>query len=338
MYDAIVNTIYKFHMVRRRFALEERMKIISKSGETFFSGSKTLPHKYVLLFMALPSFFFLLLFYYVPIWGWSIAFVDYIPGVKISESTFVGLKYFNRLFDGGSDFLMVVRNTLVLSGLRILLSPVPIALAIMISEVKSKVYKRSIQTLMSLPNFISWIVVYSLFFSMLSVNEGLINVLLVDKLGILERGIDFLAKPEFSWPMMTFAALWKESGWVAIIYLAAITGIDKEQYQAAQIDGANKMQQIKYITIPGILPTFAVMFVLSVGNIFNSGFDQYFVFHNAMVHSQIEVIDTYVYRIGLQNANFSFATAVGVFKTFISITLLLLANTVNKKIMGNGLL
>jgi len=318
--------------------LEEWMSIGNMSKRQSLMQASRLSHRYVLLFMALPSFILLILFSYIPIWGWAIAFVDYIPGVPIRESTFVGLKYFSRIFSAGSEFFMVIRNTVVLSGLRILLSPVPILLAIMISEVANNRYKRLVQTLMSLPNFISWIVVYSLFFSLLSVNEGLINQILVNKTGLLDRGIDFLAKPEYSWPMMTIANVWKESGWVAIIYLAAISGIDKEQYQAAQIDGANKLQQTLYITIPGILPTFAVMFILSVGNIFNAGFDQYFVFNNAMVHEQIEVIDTYVYRLGLQNANFSLATAVGVFKTFISITLLLIANTANKKIMGNGLL
>lgn len=296
------------------------------------------PFDKVLFFMALPSIILLLMFYYAPIWGWSIAFVNYIPGIKITESEFVGFKYFIKLFKGGSDFIYVFGNTLVLSGLRILVSPVPLIVAILLSELRSKLYKRTVQTLLSLPNFISWVVVYSFFFSMLSVNEGIINRLLVDKLHILKEGVDFLAEPKLTWGMMTFANIWKEAGWGAIIYLAAIAGIDVEQYQAAQIDGANKFQRILYITLPGILPTFAVCFVLGIGNMINTGFDQYFVFENAMVHDKIEVLDTYTYRIGLRNGDFSFSTAIGIFKTVVSMSLLLLANSVNKRIMGNGIL
>jgi ABC-type polysaccharide transport system permease subunit len=301
-------------------------------------GLHALKNRMPLFYMALPSLIMILLFSYGPMWGWSMAFIDYTPGISILESSFQGLKNFRDLFRGGSEFLMVLRNTFVLSGLRILCMPLPMIFALLLSEVRNTKFKRTVQTLASLPHFISWIIVYSLFFSMLSVDDGLINRILVEKLQILDRGKDWLADPKLSWGLMTFAGVWKSLGWSAIIYLAAISGIDPELYQAAKVDGANRFQQVLHITIPGILPTFAVILVISMGNLINTGFDQYFVFHNPMVHEKIEVLETYAYRIGLINLNFSYSTAVGVFRSLISISMLIIANYINKKILGRGIL
>ena len=290
-----------------------------------------------LMLMVYPLFLLVLLFSYVPLWGWSIAFIDYSPGVSIFDHAFVGFKHFARVFSTGSDFLLALRNTVVLSLLILATMPIPVIIAILINEQRSTPFKRTIQTMLSFPNFISWIIVYSLFFSFLSVDDGLINVLFL-RMGWIDSPSNLLANPNATWPLMTFVFLWKTMGWDVIIYLAALSGIDQELYQAAMVDGANRLQQTLYITIPGILPTFAVLFILTVGNFLNIGFEQYFTFHNSLVHEYIEVLDTFIYRIGMQRLNFSVATAVGIFKTVVGVILLLFSNAVYKKIQGYSLI
>jgi putative aldouronate transport system permease protein len=193
-----------------------------------------------LLVMTVPFFLLVILFNYVPLWGWSIAFVDYIPGRSIMESSFVGLKYFHRLFDSTSDFGLVLRNTLVLSFMGLLLSPVPVILAIQITNVRSRWYGKFVQIVSSFPHFTSWIIVYSVFFAFLSIDDGMVNSLLYKTLHWIGAPSNILADPDWTWWLMTFATLWKNVGWTAIIYIAAIAGIDQEQYQAAEVDGASR--------------------------------------------------------------------------------------------------
>lgn len=292
-----------------------------------------------LLFMTVPFFIIVVIFLYVPLWGWSMAFVNYYPGVSIFKSVFVGLKYFSRLFGGGSEFPIVLRNTLVLSFLGILISPLTVILALMLNEVKNALFKRIVQTLSSFPNFVSWVIVYSLFFSILSVEDGVLNIGLL-KFHVLSHPIDFLGTPQISWLLQTFITFWKNVGWGAIIYIAAIAGIDSELYDAAKVDGAGRLAQMWNVTVPGILPTFFVLLVLNIGNLLSAagGFEQYFVFHNALVHTQIEVLDTYAYRMGMELNDFSLSTAAGIFKTFISVFLLFFANKLHKKVMGHPII
>jgi putative aldouronate transport system permease protein len=291
-----------------------------------------------LYMMTVPFFLIAVLFHYVPLWGWSIAFLDYSPGVDLAEAKFVGFKYFERLFSGTSEFGLVLRNTLVLSFLHLLLSPVPVFLAIMITNLRSRLFGKIVQTVTSFPNFTSWIIVYSIFFSFFSIDDGMINKLLFSKLHWISEPSNILADPSWTWWFMTLATLWKTVGWTAIIYISAIAGIDQEQYQAAEVDGANRFQQALHVTIPGIMPTFTILLLISIGNMLNIGFEQYYVFHNALIHDRIEVIDTYTYRMGLVQNDFSYSTAAGIFKSLISVILLFSANFITKITTGRSIM
>lgn len=290
-----------------------------------------------LLFMTVPFVLLVIVFSYAPLWGWGLAFIDYYPGVPVLESPFVGLKYFVRMFSNNREFIMVMRNTLALSLLQVLVTPLPVVLALMLNEARSRPFRRTIQTLSSFPYFISWIIVYSVFFAFLSVDDGMINRLLL-KTGLLKKPSDLLGSARATWALQTVISLWKNGGYTAIIYLAAIAGIDPELYDAAEVDGAGALRKIAHITIPGILPTYSIMLVLTVSNILSNGFEQYYIFHNALNHDMIEVLDTYVYRIGLVNLDFSLSTAVGMFKTVVSITMFVLANSISKRLTGSAVL
>lgn len=294
---------------------------------------KTFP----LLLMTVPFFLLVIVFTYLPLWGWYIAFIDYFPGESVVAAPFVGLKYFEQLFGGGFQFANAMRNTLIYSGIALLASPAPMLFAILINEIRFKRFRQFVQIVTSFPNFISWIIVYSLFFAFFSVDEGVINRLL-QQLGLAGAPFDYLASLELAWPMQALISVWKSLGWTAIIYLAAIASIDPEQFQAAEVDGAGRLQQIRYILIPGLMPTFAVMFLLGIGHLLSSGFDQYFVFDNPIVRPRLDVLDTYVYRLGLEQLNFPLSTAVGVFKSAVSIAMLFLANAVFKRVNGKGII
>ena len=241
------------------------------------------------------------------------------------------------LFDVGSNFLLTMRNTVVLSLLGMLVLPVSAVFAIMITEVRNNFYKKTVQVITTFPNFISWIIVYSIFFHFLSIDDGFVNNLLL-KLHLFSQPVGFLSKPEYSWPLMTFVNFWKGLGYSAIIFISAISGIDQELYQAADVDGAGRLRKILHITVPGIMPTFAVLLILTIGQLLNLGFEQYYSFQNPMTIEKLEILDTYVYRTGLTNMNFSFATAVGIFKSVVSCLLLLSANGVFKRIMGRSII
>jgi len=288
--------------------------------------------RWVLLGMVLIPFAALVTFAYVPIWGWLIAFFKYSPGRPLFSSPFVGLDNFKRLFQG-TQFLNVLRNTLALSFLSLAMSPVPLIFAILLNECRGKFFKRFIQTAASLPNFISWVIVYSIFFMFLSVEDGFINTWLIN-LGLVDKRISFLTNSNMVWPLQTFIALWKSMGWSAIVFLAGIAGIDQELYQAAEVDGAGRFGKIWHITLPGLMPTFTILLILSVGGILSNGFSQYWMFWNPLINNQIQVIDIYVVRMGIEQFNFSFATAVGIFKTIVSVILLVSVNSIAKRISG----
>lgn len=314
------------------------MAISKRAVKKRYGSSLNRVHQsYALILMTVPLFLLALVFNYAPLWGWSIAFVDYSPGVSILSSDFAGLENFARFFEAGSLFIPVLRNTLALSLLQLLMTPVPILLALMMTEVRSNRYKKAIQTVTSFPNFISWIIVYSVFFAFLSVEDGMLNHLMLN-LKLIKEPTDILANPHLAWPLQTFASMWKSAGWNAIIYLAAIAGIDKELYDAAEVDGAGRIKRILHVTVPGIMPTYSVILILTVGGLINTGFDQYYVFNNTMVYDMINVIDTYTYRIGLQQFDFSYATAVGIFKTLVSAVLLCAANFTSKMVSGKTII
>ena len=288
-----------------------------------------------LTLLVLPFVCLVLLFHYVPLLGWVYAFVDYVPGLSLGQMEFAGLKYFEYLFSGISDFPLVIRNTLVLSLLKIASMAVPVLLAILISQVRSPRYGKFIQTASSIPNFISWVLIYAIFFIFFSAEGGMVNQLLA----VFGGGapVNLLGNEEIAWGMQTAITIWKQAGWDAIIYIAAISGIDQALYDAAAVDGAGELGKILHVTIPGILPTFFVLFLMAVANILSNGFEQYYVFQNPMVIDRLEVFDTYIYRMGIINSQYSYATAMGMFKSLISIVLLTAANIVSKRVRGESI-
>lgn len=291
-----------------------------------------------LLLMVCPFVLFVFVFNIVPLFGWAMAFVDYTPGVSVFKSEFAGFKYFINLFTISDDFLIVMRNTFVLSFLGLLCTPAPAILAIMLNEVKNNRFRRIVQTVTSLPNFTSWVIIYALVFSFFSIDDGLINILLL-KLHVISDPANVLGNEAITWYFQTLLSLWKGVGWSAIIYMGAIAGIDQELYEAAIVDGAGRFKRIRHITIPGIMPTFVVLTFLTIGSLLNgTSFEQIYVFHNGLVHDKIQTLNYYVYSVGLKNFNFSLSTAVGVFNSVVSVVLLTVAALVSKKIMGRSLI
>lgn len=293
---------------------------------------------YRLFFMILPLAAIIVLFYYVPLFGWSFAFMDYKPGIPISQTPFVGMKFFRLIWDDRRNILRVVKNTLILSGLGLLMSPLPAAFAIFLNEIKSTKFKKIVQTTTTLPNFISWVIVFSLAFSLFSF-DGVFN-----QLGARIMGDDFKATsilsngtPWVVWIFHTMLMLWKSLGWNAIIYIAAITGIDPELYDAASVDGAGRFKKIIHITVPELKPTYIVLLLLSVSNMLTVGFEQYFVFKNPMVMDSIEVLDLFVYRIGITTNDYSYSIAIGILKTMISVILLFAVNLISKRTRGESI-
>lgn len=298
-----------------------------------------LPNKYKLFLMAFPFLVVTFLFFYLPIYGWIYAFYDYFPGIPLSKTPFVGFKWFRTIASNPiqtEEVLRVMKNTLAMSGLGIATSFFPVVFAILLTEARTGWFRKIVQTLTTIPNFISWILVYSIAFTLLSVDNGLVNTLLV-KLGIVDEGINFLASNSNVWGPMILWYWWKSLGWTAIIYLAAIAGIDQELYEAAEVDGASRFRKIWHITVPSLVPTFFVLLLLAIGNLVNNGIEQYFAFQNAMNKDTIEVLDLYVYNIAFSN-NFPFATVVSMLKSIISVFLLFLANGLSKWVRGESIL
>lgn len=293
-----------------------------------------------LFLFSTPLLFLVFVFSYLPLLGWSFAFVDYRAGVSIFKSNFVGLKYFASIVSNPvqlAEIRRVMTNTLGISLLGLLTSPLPAVFAMFIVEIKSGVFRKVVQTLTTLPNFISWVVVYSIAWSMLSVEDGFVNRLMLS-LNLADDPINFLTSTKNIWLTMTGYGLWKGLGWGAIVYIAGITSIDREQYEAATVDGAGRFQSMWYITIPGILPTYFVLLLLQIANFINSGMEQFYIFMNPMNKNSIEVLDLYVYLKGLMGRSISFSTAVGMLKSLISITLLFSANGLSKLIRKQSII
>lgn len=289
-----------------------------------------------LFLLALPLLIIVFVFSYLPLYGWIYSFFRYQPGVPLVDTEFVGLKYFLMIFAPGNDSVNALKNTLIFSFLGILVSPLPIVFAILLSEIKSARYSRVIQTITSFPNFISWVLVYSVFFSFFS-NEGLINEILIS-LGLVNQSLNVLANENIVYLFQTIVSVWKSLGWNAIIYISAISSIDQELYSAAEVDGAGRFDKIIHVTVPGIMSTFVVLLLLAVGNMLNNGFEQYYVFKNPIVASRIEVLDTYLYRVGLGNAQYAFSIAVGMFKSLVSVILLFTVNFISKKVRDESII
>lgn len=292
--------------------------------------------KIKLLLLLLPFMALVAVFSYAPLFGWSYAFVSFSPGKSVFDSEFVGLKYFQRIFSNSKDFIMIMRNTLCISFLNICCSVLPAIFAIAISQLKSKRYAKIVQTCTSIPNFISWVLVYSIVFMLLSSEDSALNIIL-KSFGVITESVNPLADVDHAWTIQVAIGVWKTLGYNAIIYLSAITSIDQELYQAAEVDGANNWQRIIHITVPGLMSTFFVLLLLAISNMLSNGFDQFWLLGNGMTWDKLEVFDTYVYRMGIKNMEYSLATAMGMFKSVVSILLLTFANWASKRLRGESI-
>lgn len=287
-----------------------------------------------LYLLLVPGILFILLFKYTPMYGIIIAFKDFNIFSGFAESPWVGWKHFEKLFTS-PDFALVFKNTVIISLLKILiLFPLPIIVALMLNEMRKMIFKRTIQTVIYLPHFLSWVIVSGLFIDLLSTNGGLVNKLLVSL--NLEPIAFFLDNSVFRSVLVTSAG-WKETGWSTIVYLAAFSTIDPVLYEAAKIDGAGKWKQLWHITLPGIAPIIILMFILRLGSILEAGTEQILVMYNPVVYKVSDVIGTYVYRQGLGNQDYSFTTAVGLFEAVISFTLVIVGNSLSKKYLQRGI-
>lgn len=292
-----------------------------------------------LFYYLIPFIILCFLFSYFPLHGWIYSFYDYKPPLKLSQCEFVGLKWFKTLFANKTQvtqIIQVMKNTFAMSLLGIATSILPVGFAIFLNEIKCKWFKNIVQTLTTLPNFISWVLVYSVAYSLFT-DSGMVNTIL-QHIGAIAHPIKFLDSDTHTYLWMTLWSMWKGLGWGAIMYLAAIAGIDQELYEAAEVDGANRFQLIKNITIPALMPTFFVMLMMSVANFLNNGMDQYYVFQNAFNKTHIQVLDLYVYNIGMTGSSLSLATAISMLKSIVSVTLLAIVNFVSKKTRGESII
>ena len=274
-------------------------------------------------------------FYYWPLTGWLMAFENYKPKKGLLGSAWVGLDKFKFLFSDAT-FIKVIRNTFCMGLINLVTTTIMAVLfAILLNEIKSNIIKKPIQTISYLPHFLSWIIVTGILHDALS-SSGIVNEILL-KLGIVNQAINFFAEPKYFWWIVAFANCWKETGWNAIIYLAAITSIDPCLYEAASIDGADRLQKIKYITLPGIRPTFIILLIMNIGNVLNAGFEVQYLLGNGLVQSVSQTIDIYVLKWGISQNDYSLGTAAGIFKSVVSIVLIVIANRISKKTSDEGL-
>ena len=269
------------------------------------------------------------IFYYLHLAGWAMAFQNYKPKDGILHSQFIGLEKFKMLFSDAT-FLRVIRNTLAMGVINLVVTFVTaIAFAILLNEVRSRGGKKVVQTISYLPHFLSWIVVTGILHDMLS-GTGIINELLVNA-HLITQPINFFAHEKYFWPIVAFANVWKETGWNAIIYLAAITSIDPSLYEAAAIDGAGRWGKIKYVTLPGIKPTIIILLLMNVGNVLNAGFEIQYLLGNGLVQNVSQTIDIYVLKWGISQGDYAIGTAAGIFKSVVSIILIVAANQIAKR-------
>ncbi|WP_330619261.1 ABC transporter permease [Vallitalea guaymasensis] len=280
-----------------------------------------------LYIMLIPAGILLLIFSYYPMYGVSIAFQDYQPVNGFFGSPFVGLKWFKYVFEM-PDFKEILSNTLIMAIGKILIGTLfSIVFALLLNEIKNRRYKKTVQTIVYLPYFLSWVIIGGIFVDLLSA-DGLINQV-INLFG--HESIMFLGDNRYFRGTMILTDVWKSFGYGAIIYLAAMTGIDPQLYESARMDGANRLKQALHITLPGILPTIILLATLSIGNILNAGFDQILIMYNEVVYETGDIIDTFVYRVGLESAQFSLSTAVGLFKSVVSFIMIGISYTLAYK-------
>jgi putative aldouronate transport system permease protein len=284
--------------------------------------------------LVLPVIVYFIVFHYAPLYGIQISFKQFSPALGITKSPWTGMANFIRFFKS-FYFTRLIGNTMSLSILQLLAGfPIPILLALMISELKTGVFKKSVQLIVYAPRFISVVVVVGIMQVMFSLSGGIVNILL-EKMGHLT--VDFITHPAYFKPMYIFSGVWQHAGWNSIIYVAAIAGIDQQIYEAATVDGAGNFQRIWHVTLPCIIPTIVTMFILNLGQIMNIGFDKVYLMQYPMNMETSDIISTFVYRSGIIQGEYGFATAVGLFNNVINFALLIGANKFSRKISETSL-
>lgn len=294
--------------------------------------------KSIRLFLYVAPFIALvIIFSYYPLYGWIYAFYDYRPPKPFSEAQFVGLKWFKSLVENDikiKQIVQVLKNTFAMSALTLGTSWLPMLFAVFLNEIRCVKFRKFVQTVTTLPNFVSWVLVYSVAFSLFN-STGMANTLLM-KLGFTTEPILFLQSTKHVWFTQWLWLTWKNLGWAAIMYIAAISGIDDELFQAAKVDGANRMQLIHHITIPSLIPTYFVLLMINIANFLNNGMEQYYVFQNAFNKQYIQVLDLYVYNTAMGSGSYSVSVAISMLKSVVSVILLVGANTFSKKVRGES--
>jgi len=315
---------------------DQHQSTSNAAGQTWGSGIvRQLKRQKLLQVMALSGIVWLIIFHYVPMYGIIIAFKNFDIIYSIGESPWAGWEHFKAFFEDES-LGYVIKNTFGMSILKLVIGfPLPILFALFLNELRSVRFKKAVQTISYLPHFLSWVILGGILTTWLA-DVGIVNKLLL-ALGFINEPISYLAEPGYFWGIVVSSNIWKELGWSAIIYLAAITGVSPELYEAATIDGAGRFQKMFYITMPMIKGTVTILFILAVSGMLNSNFDQIFILKNQLNESASNVIDTYVYQVGISQGRYSYATAVGLVKSVIAFILLIGANAITKKINNTSL-
>ena len=301
--------------------------------------SKKKAYSLKLFLLVLPFIVLVVLFCYYPLYGWMYAFYDYKPPKTLANCQFVGFKWFASLISSQTkidQIVQVLKNTFAMSGITLGTSWLPMLFAVFLNEIRGVKFRKFVQTVTTLPNFVSWVMVYSIAFSLFN-STGMMNSLLA-KLGVTDTPILFLQSSEHVWFTQWLWLTWKNLGWAAIMYIAAISSIDDEMLQAARVDGASRMQIIRHITIPSLLPTYFVLLVLNVANFLNNGMEQYYVFQNAFNKQYIQVLDLYVYNLAIGSGGYSVSVAISMLKSLVSLVLLIVVNKASKSIRGESIL
>jgi putative aldouronate transport system permease protein len=306
---------------------ETEIRLMINPEKTFFQKLRSQKQ---LFWMSAPLILYVIIFCFVPLWGWTMAFQNYKPAKSFFAQQWVGLKWFIFLFTD-KNFLNVLRNTIAMSLINMTLGFVSaIVLALLLNEVKNIAFKRVVQTVSYLPHFLSMVIVTGLVATMLSGEDGAVNDLLM-YLGFIKEPILWLSEPKYFWGIVGGTYVWKEVGWNTIIYLAAIAGIDPALYEAAEIDGCNRWQKMWNVTLPGIKSTIIIMLIMSTGHILDAGFEMQYLLKNGLIQDVAETIDIYVLKYGIESFNYSLATAAGMFKNIVNIALLFIANRLAAK-------
>lgn len=304
---------------------------------------KDIKENWQLYVMILPLVVWLILYSYKPLWGIVIAFQNYSPFKGIYGSDFTGFHNFKELMFGtaSQNFWRAFRNTIILSGYGIIFAfPVPIILAILFNEIKDGIFRKGVQTATYIPHFISEVVVASLVLSFLSLNTGIINILIEKTMGLLGvqyNHVQFMSKPEFFRGIYILSGIWKSAGFDSIVFFAALVGISPTLYEAARIDGATKLQQILHVSLPGITPTIVIMLIIRIGNILNIGYEKVILLYNPLVYDTADILSTYTYRLGTDNVNYGLSTAASLVNSVIGFVLVIIANKISKKMTQSSL-